>query len=373
MKLTDAATIPPDYRDAFNSVDRAWFIPARMWVREDFSHGTDDDTDDDIAVDRDTDPELWVRAVYTDVPIVTQWDDGDTLWPDIGYMPTCSASAPSVVAAMLSTLDPQPGETVLEIGTGTGFNAALLSEIVGDTGRVVTVEVDPTLACDAATRLARYPNVEVITGDGGEPICGQWDRVIATVSVHVGRIPYWWAANTRPGGVLVAPMRADMTTGPLVRFVVGDDGTAIGHATPQRVGFMSLRAQRPTGGGFSRIPWDDPTADTTETALAPWVPLLDPEHCWPIALALPGCRFDAWPATDERPHGVALLSDPLTESWASVIPTDDEHRFTVRQHGPRRLWEAADTAYRWWQQHGQPPLSAWRWTITADRQSCTLD
>ncbi|MGH8878433.1 MAG: rRNA adenine N-6-methyltransferase family protein, partial [Stackebrandtia sp.] len=266
MKLTDAATIPPAYRGAFDAVDRRWFIPARMWVRELLSHGTDEDTDDDIAVDRDTEPELWERAVYADVPIVTQWDDGDTRWPDVGYLPTCSASAPSVVAAMLSTLDPQPGDTVLEIGTGTGYNAALLSDIVGENGRVVTVEVDPTVAGDAAARLARYPNVEVITGDGLEPIRGQWNRVIATASVYIGRIPYWWVAGTRPGGVLVAPMRSDMTTGPLVRFVVGDDDTAIGFATPQQVGFMSLRAQRPAGGGFSRIPWDDPTADTTGTA-----------------------------------------------------------------------------------------------------------
>ncbi|MGH3908349.1 MAG: protein-L-isoaspartate O-methyltransferase family protein, partial [Pseudonocardiaceae bacterium] len=93
---------------------------------------------------------------------------------------------------MLAALDPQPGDAVLEIGSGTGYNAALLSEIVGDTGRVVTVEVDPALARDARARLLRYPNVEVLTADGtGKPIGGEWDRVIATASVHIGRIPYW--------------------------------------------------------------------------------------------------------------------------------------------------------------------------------------
>jgi len=184
VKIADIVHVPAGYRDAFNAVDRAWFIPPRMWVRENFSHGNDDDTDDDIAVDRDTDPELWERATYTDVPIVTQWDDGQTVWPDIGYLPTCSASAPSVVGTMLAALDPRPGDTVLEIGSGTGYNAAVLSEIVGDTGRVVTVEIDAALAGDARARLTRYPNVEVVTADGtGTPIGGEWDRVIATASV----------------------------------------------------------------------------------------------------------------------------------------------------------------------------------------------
>ncbi|MGH3908350.1 MAG: hypothetical protein ACRDTE_29820 [Pseudonocardiaceae bacterium] len=167
-------------------------------------------------------------------------------------------------------------------------------------------------------------------------------------------------------------MRTDLSSGPLVRFVVGDAGTATGHAQPERVGFMSIRGHRATGGGFTSIPWDDPNAATSETDLEPWVPLLDQEHCWPIALALPSCRFDVWEKTDDR-AGVALLADPVTRSWASVTYADTGDQLTVRQHGPRRLWDAAEHAYRWWQHHGQPPLSAWRWGIAPDQQTCTLD
>jgi predicted methyltransferase len=56
-------------------------------------------------------------------------------WPQVGDRPICSASMPSVVLGMLDALDVQPGQSVLEIGTGTGFNAVLLAELVGPTGR----------------------------------------------------------------------------------------------------------------------------------------------------------------------------------------------------------------------------------------------
>ncbi|MGH3903319.1 MAG: hypothetical protein ACRDTE_03855 [Pseudonocardiaceae bacterium] len=68
---------------------------------------------------------------------------------------------------------------------------------------------------------------------------------------------------------------------------------------------------------------------------------------------------------------MAWLRDPLSDSWASIVPDGD--RFQVRQAGPRRLWDTAEAAYRWWQARGEPPLSAWTWTATPDRQSVTLD
>lgn len=80
-------------------------------------------------------------------------------------------------------------------------------------------------------------------------------------------------------------------------------------------------------------------------------------------------RYDVWKASEYRP-GVAWLVDPLSGSWASVVPEGE--RFRVRQVGPRRLWDAAEAAYRWWVERGEPPLSAWEWTITPDRQSVTL-
>src|SRR5205823_10594379 len=64
-----------------------------------------------------------------------------------------SASAPEVVALMLEQLDPQPGDHVLEIGAGTGYNAALLAHQVGENGRVVTLEIDVDLVVAARELL----------------------------------------------------------------------------------------------------------------------------------------------------------------------------------------------------------------------------
>lgn len=368
--LVSADALPAEHRPAFLAAAREWFAPARFWYKE------DDDTKD-VAVDRADDPDRWMSIVYSNCALVTQFDDGETVWPDIGYRPTSSASMPSVVAGMLRALDVHSGHSVLEIGTGTGWNAALLAEIVGSEGHLSTVEIDPGVAAQARRNLnvAGYPAVETVVADASITIGDgrRFDRIIATAGVHVGQLPYAWVDAVKPGGVIVAPMRADMASGPLVAFVVNEDGTATGHAVPWlQVGFMDMRTHRVPAADLGALRWDDPAADLTDTELAPWVPLLADDHRWPIAVALSGCRYDVWERTDDRPHGVAWLCHVLSGSWASVVPDGDD-RYAVRQYGPRRLWDEAETAYRWWQQRDEPPLPAWRWTITPDRQSITLD
>lgn len=368
-ELDSAGALPAEYRAAFLAAARDWFIPDRFWYQS-------TEEDEDAAIDRKSDPEAWLSAVYSNRALVTQFDDGGTIWPDVGHRPSSSVSMPSVVAGMLRALDIHAGQSVLEVGTGTGWNAALLGNIVGPQGHVTTLEVDAEVAAIARERLdaAGCTRVQTRVADAADGIDGdrQYDRIIATAGVHVGQLPYSWVEHTKPGGVIVAPMRADMAPGPLVRFVVNDDGTACGHAVSWlQVAFMEMRSHRVMSAALDSLDWDDATADVSSTELAPWVPLLADDHRWPIAVALPSCRYDAWERTDHRPFGIAWLHDPQSGSWASVVPGDDE-RFVVRQSGPRRLWDAAEHAYRWWQERGEPPVSEWEWTITRDRQSITL-
>ncbi|WP_246257152.1 methyltransferase domain-containing protein [Amycolatopsis anabasis] len=367
-ELRSAGTFPAEHLSLLHTVPRTSFIPARMWVQENESGPYE-------PVDRTADEQRWLRAVHSNRVIVTQFDDGATEWPDVGTRPTCSASMPSAVLGMLSELNVQQGQSVLEIGTGTGWNAALLSSMVGEQGNVDTVEIDAVMAAEARRRLdaAGFADVRTHVADAAsDTVAGVFDRVIATAGIHIGQLPYWWVDRTRPGGVILAPMRADLASGPLVRFVVGDDGIAHGRAADMQVGFMEMRSQRVASSPVGDQQWDDPAADLSHTDLSPWVPLLADDHRWPIAVAVPSCRSTVWKRTDERSHGVAWLRDPLTGSWASVVP-DKNERFAVRQYGPRRLWDEAEVAYRWWQKRGEPPLSAWRWTISPDRQSITLD
>ncbi|MGH3621929.1 MAG: rRNA adenine N-6-methyltransferase family protein [Sciscionella sp.] len=354
---------------AITAVPREGFIPARMWVQ---------DADDEpyTALDRDTEPDRWMRAVYSDRPIVTQWDDSATRWPDVGYRPSCSASAPSVVAGMLDALDLQRGHTVLEIGTGTGWNAALLAHVTG--ARVTSVEVDPALVAKARVRLTAIHSsdaVQVVHGDGAARLAElepPYDRMIATAAVQLGRMPYPWVEQCRPGGVIVSPVRAELTSGPLVRLDVDEYGTATGRAVDLRVGFMELRAQRTPTASFAALRWDDPTADRRYTNVEPWSVLLPDAPRWAVAVAVPSCRYAVWKKTAQRPQGIGWLLDPVSGAWASVVPTDQRGRFAVRQTGPRRLWDEVETAYRWWQQHGKPPIEAWTWTVTRDRQRVEL-
>ena len=116
-------------------------------------------------------------AVYRDLVILTRRDVGGT--------PTSSSSQPAIMASMLERLELAPGRRVLEVGAGTGYNAALLSTIVGPRGRVVSVELDPDTARAARRALgdARF-RVRVVAGDGraGWAPGAPYDRIIATAS-----------------------------------------------------------------------------------------------------------------------------------------------------------------------------------------------
>jgi protein-L-isoaspartate(D-aspartate) O-methyltransferase len=125
----------------------------------------------------------------------------------IGYGQTISA--PSIVAHMTELLDPRPGDRVLEIGTGSGYQAAILAEIVGYQGHVWSIERIPELAEFARRNLERtgyIDRVTVIVGDGslGYKPEAPYDRVMVTAAAP--RIPEPLVEQLKPGGRLVAPV-----------------------------------------------------------------------------------------------------------------------------------------------------------------------
>lgn len=144
-------------------------------------------------------PQVAMDAVYRNDAIVTRRDERGT--------PLSSSSQPSIMAAMLEALALEPGHRVLEVGTGTGYNAALLAELVGPAGRVTSVELDPDLATRATAALAEGSHrVHVVVGDGrdGWPAGAPFDRMIVTASAP--GVPRTWFDQLADDGLVVMPL-----------------------------------------------------------------------------------------------------------------------------------------------------------------------
>jgi protein-L-isoaspartate(D-aspartate) O-methyltransferase len=132
-------------------------------------------------------------------------------------------SQPFVVAYMTEQLQLQKRHRVLEIGTGSGYQAAILSRLAG---QVLTIERFRTLADSARQRLERlgYHNVEVLLGDGFDvpPDAGQFDRIIVTAAME--QIPDKLQARLDAGGILIAPVGPHHGVQTLVRVTRTADG-----------------------------------------------------------------------------------------------------------------------------------------------------
>ncbi len=145
-------------------------------------------------------PHLPPEEAYLDDAIVTK--------RDAEGQPISSSSQPAIMAIMLDQLDLAPGQRVLEIGAGTGYNAALIRHIVGPSGTVVSVDIDADLVDHAREHLASagYPDITVVAADGaqGYPPGAPYDRVIATVGVS--DLAPAWLHQTGPDARIVVPL-----------------------------------------------------------------------------------------------------------------------------------------------------------------------
>jgi protein-L-isoaspartate O-methyltransferase len=346
-------------------MNRADFIPDVIWVHR-------GDGSSMYPLDRAKDPEGWSKLVEGDGWVVTQVDDGH-LEDGRGTFPTSSSSAPAVMKIMLDLLDVREGMNVLEIGAGTGYNAALMAE-KATPGHVATIEIDPAIAEHARKALGKTGlPVTVITGDGtlGHPEQAPYDRVMCTASAL--RVPYAWVEQTRPGGRVVLPLAGSFKRGAFLCLIVGDDGTARGRFHGG-ASFMRLRNQRDDK-GLWRV-WSPESAEyydedpddvqvTTTRAYHP-EPFTDFEAGFAFGARLPG-----WVAGRRRMDGILLMSHSASGSWATVVPGEEEHR--VYHEGPRRLWEELEAAYQWWTDAGRPDHTRFGMTVTSDGQTFWLD
>jgi protein-L-isoaspartate(D-aspartate) O-methyltransferase len=144
-----------------------------------------------------------IDLLYSDRALITRLGQSASGMP----VPISSSSQPSLMAEMLEDLLPSPGHKVLEIGTGTGYNAALLADVVGR-GLVHSVDVDRDVLAEAQQHLDDFPErgVQLHLGDGraGWPAAASFDRLMVTAATP--DLEPAWLAQLNDGGALVAPV-----------------------------------------------------------------------------------------------------------------------------------------------------------------------
>ncbi len=343
-RLIEQGTITdPAWGEAVATVPRHVFVPEFY---------NDDDPPELLSAG---DPR-WAALVYADETLVTQRKEHPEQ-PGFQWS-TSSSTRPSLMLRMLHILDVRDSDTVLEIGTGTGYNAALLSERLGS-GNVTTVDIDPVLTDAARVRLADagyQPTVAANDGHLGYPARAPYERVMATVATE--RVPYVWVEQTRPGGVILADIRPRGMTwaGALTRLTVADDGTATGPLVSCTWGFMSTRPDVTRPGIPEGIPIDARTVYSRTSDVGS------------EALHTPGLSLLIW----QRLPGVNVFPDPDTTqitspdgSWAEVTKTTPAK---VKHGGPTDIWKEVEQAHTWWNDHGTPDVETFGLTVGPSEQ-----
>lgn len=343
-ELTEAGALTESWRAVFESTPRHVFVPRYLRADGSAVDGSDPDHNQE-----------WLTAVYSDTALTTQV----RAEPDSGRMiPTSSSSRPAVMARMLAMLDPHPGHTVLDVGTGTGYNAALLAQRVGQ-NRVTSIDIDPDLVttADRALRSAGLaPHLATADGRNGFADRAPFDRIIATGAVS--SVPQSWVAQLAKDGVIVVDLRTPTSTSVIALHAAGDYMVE-GYFRDMPGHFMWLR---PDLTDPRRTPQEsnfvfDRAGLRTSTASIDPTLIHDPG----LGLMISACVPDLVQSlTYTDPPAIALRS--ADGAWARVGQRSGE----VVQAGARDIWDEIETAARRWSHIGRPAPDQFR--LTAHRR-----
>lgn len=204
--MKSAGLLDPAIEAAFRAVPRAAFLPG-----------------------------LTQDEIYKDEAVPIKVDEDGTV--------LSSSSQPSMMAIMLRQLQLRSGMNVLEVGTGTGYNAALIRHIVGDEGKVTSIEIDGAIIDNARANLQRTltSDVMIVHGDGSNGFAprASYDRIIATAGIW--DVPEAWVRQMKPKSILVAPLWVDGFE-VSAAFMLQRDGSL--YSEDNRLcGFVRLRGQ----------------------------------------------------------------------------------------------------------------------------------
>lgn len=301
--------------------------------------------------------------VYSSTTLITAVSDRGTHQEGIS-----SSTKPDLMVRMLETLDIHDGHRVLEIGTGTGYNAALLAHRLGDEA-VFSVDLDAELVDPARDRLAAiglHPTLAVRDGAHGLAEHAPYDRIIATCSVP--SVPRSWWDQLVPNGLVLADIKAGVGAGNLA--LLRKDGDRLeGRFTDRWGAFMAMRHQiaRP------HVPHTPPVEAPAHTRLThtPPSPWQHNRVVWFLAhlTGVPtGTRYGMRLDPDTRePTATTITAPDGSHAFVMNEPAPDG-TWSVTEQGPTPLWTAVDRAHELWHRHDCPDWSRLGMTAT-DRET----
>ncbi|APU14038.1 MULTISPECIES: methyltransferase domain-containing protein [Actinoalloteichus] len=346
----------PEWRAAVAAVPRHHLVPAY------YQHTPDG------WVRIDTACETGLAAVYSNTVLLTAVENIGA-----GTVIRSSATQPGLMVRMLESLNLRDGQRVLEIGTGTGYNAALMSHRLGD-DRVFSVDVEPDLVELARDRLAElgcHPTLVAGDGTAGLPEHAPFDAIIATCAVSA--VPWAWVEQTRVGGVILIDLKTAVGAGSLVRLTRIASERAEGRFDPVYAAFMDLRHQAGAAPDQVRVRRDHSDARQRAARLDPRVPWNNLVVWFLASFVLgPGIAHGyTGPDTTRPPTAVWIATSD--GSWAEITLTATDHGHAVAEGGPRRLWSILEDSHRQWLDLGEPGWGRFGLTVTPDRQTLWLD
>lgn len=294
-----------------------------------------------VSLDTDDPAPEYLDLIYSDEVVVTRVDERGR--------PISSSSQPGLIAQMLEMLNLTGGMKILEVGAGTGYNAALMAEIVGPEGHVVTVDIQEDVIEQARRQLLRagFEHVEVVAGDGtfGWKRGAPYDRIVATVGTS-DLSPHWVDQLDMSGRMLLPISYGGSTPLVEVRRFAGETAPAEGRVVGMS-GFM------PTTGELSADGRERTRFRQSPQRVAQVWPELTPVRRVPFwfYLAISDDRTDLMPEPG-RPEVRAWSgwSFGLSSTEGRVIVGSRD----VWLQGDDRLWKALDEAHARWVELGMP-------------------
>jgi protein-L-isoaspartate O-methyltransferase len=277
--------------------------------------------------------------------------------------PTSSSTLPGLIVRMLHLLNPEPGQQVLDIGTGSGYSAALLAHRLGD-DLVTSIDVDAYLVKTARDRLegfGRRPRMVVADATGELPE-GEYDRMIATVSVRP--VPRSWLAALRPGGRIVTTIAQ---TSLLVSAELERGLVARGSVQADPASFMRTRSGANYPARLDTVYADARDADGDEVRdLRGPVPNLWADWELRALYELDSADIENRSATDEDGKEIVWLLAG-DGSWARA----EDATGKVHQSGARRLWDDLERVRAKWEEAGRFALHDLTVEFTPETTSVT--